>query len=169
MSDLTSNAFIAALKRFISRRGIPTQIFSDNGTNFRHANHTLHDWYKFLTSKELEQSSLEFCGLHGIKWSFIPPSAPHFGGLWESGVRSVKFHLRRVIGGTILNFEEYSTLLSQIEACLNSRPLCAVSDDAGDPQPLTPAHFLVGAPLTALPEPDYTQDNNCLLYTSRCV
>ena len=63
----------------------------------------LYDWYKFLTSKEVEQSSKEFCGLRGIKWSFISPSAPHFGGLWESGVRSVKFHLRRVIGGTILN------------------------------------------------------------------
>ena len=100
-----------------------------------------------------------FCGLRGIKWSFIPPSAPHFGGLWESGVKSLKYHLRRVIGGTILNFEEYSTLLSQIEDCLNSRPLCAVSDDARDPESLTTAYFLVGAPLTALPEPDYTQSN----------
>ena len=141
VSDLTSNAFIAALKRFIARRGIPAQIFSDNGKNFRRANRTLHELYTFLRSMEVEQSSKEFCGLRGMKWSFIPPSAPHFGGLWESGVKSVKYHLRRVIGGTILNFEEYSTLLSQIEACLNSRPLCAVSDDARDPEPLSLIHI----------------------------
>ena len=110
-----------------------------------------------MKSKGFEQTTQEFTSSQGIKWSFIPPSAPHFGGLWESGVKSVKFHLRRVIGCTILTFEEYYTILTQIESCLNSRPLFAISNDFRDPEPLTPAHFLVGSPLTALPEPDYTQ------------
>ena len=157
VSDLTSDAFLAALKRFIARRGIPTQIFSDNGTNFRRASSTLHELYRLLKSKGFEQATQEFISSQGIKWSFIPPSAPHFGGLWESGVKSVKFHLRRVIGCTVLNFEEYSTILTQIESCLNSHPLFSISNDFRDPEPLTPAHFLVGSPLTALPEPDYTQ------------
>ena len=169
VSDLTSDAFIAALKRFIARRGIPTQLFSDNGTNFRRASSTLHELYSLLSSKGFEQATQEFIGSQGIKWSFIPPSAPHFGGLWESGVKSVKFHLHRMIGGTILSFEEYVTILNQIEAYLNSRPLFSISNDFRDPEPLTPTHFLVGSPLTALPEPDYTQVSICLLYTSRCV
>ncbi|KAL7287014.1 hypothetical protein TKK_0018807 [Trichogramma kaykai] len=88
------------------------------------------------------------------EWSFIPPSAPHFGGLWEAGVRSVKSHLRRVIGDTVLTFEELSTLLCKIEACLNSRPLTELSYNPKDKLPLTPGHFLVGEPTTSIPEPN---------------
>jgi len=88
----------------------------------------------------------------GITWKFIPPSAPHFGGLWEAGVKSVKHHLKRIIGTHTLSIEEFSTLLTQIEACLNSRPICALNDDPNDLSPLTPGHFLVGGPLIAIPE-----------------
>ena len=77
---------------------------------------------------------------------------------WSMGERSqsVKFHLWRVIGRTLLNFEEHYTVLTQIESCLNSRPLFAISNDSGEPEPLTPAHFLVCSPLNSLPEPDYS-------------
>ncbi|XP_025990565.2 uncharacterized protein LOC105206773 [Solenopsis invicta] len=86
-------------------------------------------------------------------WHFIPPSAPHFGGLWEAGVRSVKHHLRRTIRAHTLTYEEMSTLLCGIEACLNSRPLAPLSDALDDYEPLTPGHFLIGGALTARPEP----------------
>nr|XP_033325360.1 uncharacterized protein LOC117219916 [Megalopta genalis] len=86
----------------------------------------------------------------------IPPRAPHFGGLWERGVRSVKRHLRRVIGEQRLTFEEMCTILAQIEACLNSRPLHPLSSDPSDLNPLTPGHFLVGEALTTLPHADLT-------------
>lgn len=88
----------------------------------------------------------------GTKWAFIPPGAPHFGGLWEAGVKAVKHHLRRVIGEACLTFEELPTLLIQIEACLNSRPLYALSNDPTDLTALTPAHLLIGEALTAVPE-----------------
>lgn len=58
-----------------------------------------------------------------VSWHFLPPSASHFGDLWEAGVQSVKHHLRRVVGSNTLTFEEFSTLLCSVEACLNSRPL----------------------------------------------
>ena len=88
----------------------------------------------------------------GIEWHFNPPGSPHFGGLWEAAVRSSKFHLKRVIGDSSLTFEELSTLLAAIEACLNSRPLSPVNDNISDFRVLTPAHFLTGRPITALPE-----------------
>ena len=65
----------------------------------------------------------------GTKWSFNPPAAPHFGGKWEAAVKSVKYHLRRTIGDTALTYEELTTLLVQIEAVLNSKPLQPLSDD----------------------------------------
>ena len=92
----------------------------------------------------------------GIEWRFNPPSAPHFGGLWESGIKSVKSHLSRVIGNQVLTYEELSTFVVQVEAMLNSRPLCSLSSDPNDLNVLTPGHFLTLEPLTAPPDPDLT-------------
>jgi len=94
-------------------------------------------------------------GNKGIRWHFNPPAAPHFGGIWEAAVKSVKHHLRRVIGETTLTYEERATFLTQVEACLNSRPMQALSDDPTDLNALTPEHFLIGEPLCCVPEPRY--------------
>lgn len=93
----------------------------------------------------------------GTTWRFNPPSAPHFGGIWESAVKSAKFHLKRMIGEHILTFVELATVLCQIEVCMNSRPLVSLSDDPGDPQPLTPSHVLIRKPSFLIPDPDLTQ------------
>ena len=79
-----------------------------------------------------------------IRWTFIPPAAPHFGGLWEAGVKSMKTHLKKVLGSITCTVEELSTILCQVEAVLNSRPLCALSNDPADLDTLTPMHFLTG-------------------------
>ncbi|XP_063902582.1 uncharacterized protein LOC135122314 [Zophobas morio] len=141
-SDLTADAFLAALRRFLARRGRCQHVYSDCGTNFVSAH------------KQLDQYMREAVQSEQIHWHFNPPSAPHFGGLWEAGVKSVKTHLVRVIGHQILTYEELLTLVSQVEAMLNSRPLHPVSSDPNDLTALTPGHFLPFAPLIALPEPD---------------
>ncbi|KAH0947355.1 hypothetical protein HN011_007786 [Eciton burchellii] len=74
------------------------------------------------------------------------------GELWEAGVKSFKFHLRRVIGSRTLSKAEFATILCQMEACLNSRPIAALSDDPGDLSALTPGHFLIGRPLLSVPK-----------------
>lgn len=151
-SELSTNAFIAVFRRFISRRGKPSLVLSDNGTNFVGANNELS---QFLTSTA-NQAGIAGSFLHeNIKWNFIPARSPNFGGIWEAGVKSVKHHLYRVMKNTSFTIEEFQTLLVQVEAILNSRPLSPLSVDPSDFQPLTPAHFLIGRPLTNLPEEDY--------------
>uniref|UniRef100_A0A8D8RLV6 Endonuclease n=1 Tax=Cacopsylla melanoneura TaxID=428564 RepID=A0A8D8RLV6_9HEMI len=151
VSDLTTNAFLDALRRFVSRRGKPSDIYSDNGTNFVGCDNMLRKFIKELQNDE------EFCVYFAneeITWHFNPANSPHMGGLWECGVKTVKSNLKRVIGDQSLSFEQLSTTLALIEATLNSRPLTPVSNDANDLDVLTPGHFLIGRPLTAVPEPN---------------
>ena len=153
VSDLTSDAFIACLRRFISRRGKPSLIWSDHGTNFVGANRELQELVEFLELQKTNANVSQFCSSQKIAWKFIPEHAPHFGGLWEAAVKSLKKHLRRVTTNVKLTFEEFSTLLAQIEACLNSRPLVPLPNDDDGVEALTPGHFLIGRPLESLPDP----------------
>ncbi|GFT84638.1 integrase catalytic domain-containing protein [Trichonephila clavipes] len=123
VGDLTTDSFIAALRRFSARRGAPRHIYSDNGTNFVGARRKLDEIRKLWLSLPTNEAISYYLSKSSIDWHFIPPSSPHFGGIWESGIRSVKFHLKKVLGETILTFEELTTLLTQIEGLLNSRPL----------------------------------------------
>ncbi|XP_048485432.1 uncharacterized protein LOC125490391 [Plutella xylostella] len=150
-SDLSTESYLLCLKRLISRRGKVSEIFSDNGRNFLGLK---NDFAKFLSQCSDEIKS--YATSENIKFSFIPPFSPHFGGLWEGGVKSCKYHLRRVVGNAHLTYEEFSTVLTQIEAVLNSRPLTPMSADPDDLTPLSPGHFLIGRPLTAPACPDYS-------------
>lgn len=150
VSSLSVEGFIAAFTRFVSRRGLPSLIRSDRGTNYVGANNYLKEVSQFLLDNEVILKE-EF-NRQNINWVFNPPASPHMGGLFEAAVKSAKTLLRREIGETILTFEELSTVFSKIEAILNSRPLVAMSEDPCDLEVLTPGHFLIGQPLVALPE-----------------
>lgn len=155
VSDLTSEAFLAALRRFVSRRGKPIKIYSDNGTNFVGAKAELDAFTKFVKTNDI--SIRTQLANEGIEWHFIPVQSPHFGGLWEAGVKSTKFHIKRVLTNAKLTFEEFCTILSQIEAILNSRPITPMSSDPNDFDVLTPGHFLIGRRLTSVPDRDYSE------------
>nr|CAH7768789.1 unnamed protein product [Callosobruchus chinensis] len=152
VTDLSKDAFISALRVFVARRGKPSQIFSDNGTNFVASSSELRELGGFICKNkdELEKSVHN----EGIDWRFIPPRSPHFGGLWEAGVKSIKHHLRRVLKDNHFTFEQFYTILVQVEAILNSRPISPLSESVEDLNPLTPSHFLVGRPLMAVPDAD---------------
>lgn len=92
-----------------------------------------------------------------IKWTFIPLVAPHQGGLWEAAVKSAKHHLRRVVGDKKLTFEELYTVLTQVEACLNSRPISRLTDDNDDNLALTPSHFWALEPVMTPMSCDHTE------------
>jgi len=158
VSELSTAAFMATLRRFVGRRGLPRKICSDNATNFVGAKRELEELYAFIHTS-MNGSVGNTLREMNIEWSFIPPYSPHLGGLWEAGVKSCKYHLRRTMGTTLFTFEELSTVLVQIEACLNSRPLTPLSSDPSDLQPLTPGYFFVDEPLTSLPESDLSDIN----------
>ncbi|KAH1021776.1 hypothetical protein HUJ04_011260 [Dendroctonus ponderosae] len=135
-----------------TRRGTPSHLYSDNATNFVASQKELIKFYNFLQNSENQLIAL--CSKENITWHFIPPNSPNFGGLWESNIKVIKNHLYKVIGDSVLTYEEYLTLLYvQIEAVLNSRPLHPMSSDPNDLTPLTPSHLLIGKLLITPPDP----------------
>lgn len=157
VGSLTTESCIAAMDRFISRRGLPRNIYSDQGTNFVGAARHLKEVYELLQAANPEIQ--DHLAKQEIIWNFNPPHAANFGGLWEAGVKSTKHHLKRILEDHHFTTEEFSTFLCRIESILNSRPLCPVStypEDGFDY--LTPGHFLIGAPLISRPEESLDQE-----------
>ncbi|XP_046145731.1 uncharacterized protein LOC123989063 [Osmia bicornis bicornis] len=148
VTDYSADAFIAAYRRFAARRGTAASLYSDCGTNFQGADAQLKKQFKDSTRENQDLAAL--LAKDGTQWHFNPPAAPHMAGKWEAVVKSLKFHLKRTIGDALLTFEESITLLAQIEAILNSRPLEPLSDDVSA---LSPGQFLTGSPLNTVPEP----------------
>ena len=147
---MTTPACSAALRRFVARRGCPKTIYSDNGSNFIGTRAEISQLQKILKAEHEDSLQTVAAGLL-INWTFIPPRAPHFGGLWESAIKRAKQHLRKVMGNKVLSFEELTTLFCQIELIRNSRPICPLSEDPNDDTILTPAHLCLGGKLESLP------------------
>lgn len=100
-------------------------------------------WVNYCKIRINQDKVIDFTATNSIQWHFIPPYAPHMGGLWEAGIKSAKIHLQRVLGHVLLTFEEFYTLIAEIEACLNSHPITPMSSDPSDLSALTPGHFLI--------------------------
>lgn len=111
VSEMSTKGFLAAFKRFVARRGRCAQLFSDNGTNFVGAARELLHLFNEERSGINPELAEELAN-NSTEWHFIPPQSPNFGGLWEAGIKSTKYHLKRVIGNSTLTFEEMATVLS---------------------------------------------------------
>ncbi|XP_054277733.1 uncharacterized protein LOC128996429 [Macrosteles quadrilineatus] len=136
--SLNTESCIMAIQRFISRRPVPSELYSDNGTNFVAADRELRNAVKSLKHEKIQKDVVNY----RIKWNFICPRAPHMGGCWERLVRSVKTALRSVMRCQYPKDEELQTFMVRVEFIINSRPLTHVSLDPNDPEPITPNHFL---------------------------
>ena len=125
VGDPTTDSFLGALDRFTALRGTPNQMYCCSS---------------FTDSDiELKEMLVQHLAEKGTMWDSV---ANHHGGFWETGVKSAKVHLKRVVGNNTLTYEEFKTVLARVETCLNSRPLCAMSGDPMDYTVLTPGHFL---------------------------
>ena len=166
VSDLTTENFLNALKRFINRRGFPANIYSDNASNFKGASNELLELFKLLQSKGFNETVNKFCTENASQWHFIPPYSPNFGGLWEANVKLFKYHFKRVAYNRRFTFEQFQTFATEIEAIINSRPLTPMSVDPNDLTALTPGHFLIGDSMKCLPSVDYESlpDNRLTAY-----
>ncbi|XP_078355671.1 uncharacterized protein LOC144640376 [Oculina patagonica] len=139
--SLDTDSFIYAFGRMTSRRGTPTYVISDNGTNFVGAERELRELVESLDPDRITQETATY---HPIDWKFNPPSAPHFGGVFEAMIKSAKKAIKAILGDADVTDEELHSAICGAERLLNSRPLTYVSSDPHDLSPLTPSHFLVG-------------------------
>lgn len=153
--DLSTKKFLNAFRRFVSRRGIPSRMYSDNATNFAGSKNQLADLKKFFVNEATQRTLQHWSVENHIDWKTIPARSPHFGGIWESVVKQFKFHLKRSTSSMVFTPDDFVTLIDQIECVLNSRPLTAVSDSVQDFKCLTSGHFLIGQPLNLLLEPSW--------------
>lgn len=152
-SSLSTEDFLAVLKRFVAKRGCPSHIYSDNGTNFQGAREEIRELQTMTESLMTKQAISHFTSAYSIVWHHIPPRAPHFGGLWEAAVRSMKTLLRKIVKPHPLRFDEIYTVLTEVESILNSQPLMSLlAGDQIEGQYLTAGHFLIGRPLRAAPD-----------------
>ena len=137
---LDTDSFLNAFYRMASRRGLPEEMYSDNGTNFKGADKELKSLISQLGTDKIKESSAN----KGIQWYFNPPLAPHFGGAHESMIKSAKKAINAILGNADIMDEELITAVTGAEGLMNSRPLTYQSADPADDVPLTPNHFLHG-------------------------
>lgn len=154
--NLSTSTCMNTLKRFFARRGIPKDIWSDNGLNFVGAANQIQENNKILAELRAAKSFQNYLLTNRVTWHFILLRAPHFGSLWESAVKLIKHHLTRAVGLANLAFEGFYTILPQIESIINSRSITLLSNDLNDLVSLTPGYFLIGSRMNALPEADVT-------------
>ena len=142
--DLTTAAFLRCLKRFTARRGLPRRFVSDNGKTVKAASKTTA---AMMRHEQVQQHLSEV----GVQWTFNLAKAPWWGGVFECMIRMTKRYLKKIVGRARLSLDELTTLITEIERVINSRPISYVSSDDTE-EPLTPAHLLCGRRLLSLPD-----------------
>jgi transposase InsO family protein len=151
-ASLSADSFILALRRFMGRRANPKEIHSDNGTNFVGANRELKEELQRMNQDQVTNELTN----RGVKWTFIPPGAPHMGGSWERMVKAVKTALHAILKQRSPKEETLHTFLVEAENIVNGHPLTYVSSDQESDEMLTPNHFLIGTPNNLQPPGIFT-------------
>ncbi len=150
--DMTTEEFLQALRRFMNRRGWCRSIESDNQTTFKKAKRVLEIAFAGRHWEKMSKAEIDnFMSKHGITWRFITERSPFRGAYWERLNRSLKEPLRKVLGNALLTYTEMYTLLTDIEATLNQRPLTYHGSDPTDPVPITPSQLAIGRNLKEVP------------------
>ncbi|XP_046556868.1 uncharacterized protein LOC124266100 [Haliotis rubra] len=150
LDSLSTDAFLMAFWRFISRRGKPFEVLSDQGTNFKGADAELQRAFSMMEPVLIDRLSEQ-----KIRWKYNPPNSPHFGGVWEREIKSLKSALRVILRDQCVSEAVLHTVLVEIEGILNSKPLGYTSSDVRDIDPITPNLLLMGRRDPSLPQVVY--------------
>lgn len=142
--DLKADTFLLLFRRFSARRSMPQHLISDNATNFSSASSSL------MTIME-DPSVKVYLDQNEIKWHFIAPRAPWQGGFYERLIGIVKICLRKVLYHKKVTEDELSTILTEIEARVNNRPLLYIGDEGDINETLTPSHMLHARRIRTMP------------------
>ncbi|KRX42664.1 Uncharacterized protein T05_9776 [Trichinella murrelli] len=148
VSDMTVVRVMEAIRRFIARHGKPRILQSDNFHSFKQLDQEL----QLLLDKKMTDCLEKELSAHRIQWKFITERAPWMGGYWERLIRFIKNSLHKVLQKTLVDEVGLNTILCDIEARINARPLTYLSKDPKDTEVLTPYHFLTGTNFMDLPE-----------------
>ncbi|KAL6728134.1 hypothetical protein Aduo_009938 [Ancylostoma duodenale] len=135
----STQEFILAFRRFIARRGTPDYILSDNATTFCSANDTLQE---VIYARSSVEKLSDFFANRKITWKFITPLSPWKGGFYERLVGLFKSAFRKAVYRSLLPLQEFQTLVFEVEAVLNARPLTSIRDTGTAPQVLKPIDFI---------------------------
>jgi len=159
ISDLSAEQFLLCLRRFISLYGAPKRIHSDNASQFKLAKKSIDKiWNEVQSDTDVHNYVAE----QGIDWHFIPAHAPWMGGFYERLIALVKRSLKRTLGKSCLTHDQLVTVVSEITAILNTRPLVYLTDDINSGAALTPQCFLRMKldQKTGTPDSPFTSDEN---------
>ena len=155
VQSMDTDSFVNSMRRFIARRGIPEVMRSDNGTNFVSGNRELREAISEWNDKQIHEFLLQ----RNIKWLFNPPAGSHFGGVWERCIRTVRKVLVALMKEQTLDDEGLTTLMCEVEAIVNRRPITKSSDDPSDAEALTPNHLLLLRSGPKLPPGVFTKED----------
>ena len=150
-TDMSMNTFKQSLRSFITRRGIPSRITSDNAQTFKSA----AKWLKKLKNSEEVNNFLES---KGINWQFNVARAPWWGGFFERLIGLVKSCIMKILGRAKISFNEFKECLLDVEATLNNRPLAYLDEEFG-PEALTSNHLIHGRRIPTLSWEEPESDN----------
>ena len=139
---MDADSFIMAMRRFITFRGTPAVVYSDNGTNIKAGDKELAQGIANLNSARVYGEAAD----RGVDWRYSPPTGSSFGGVWERLVGSSKGALLAILEARSVNDEVLRTVFAEVMSLLNSRPSTHIQADPNEPEPLTPNHFLIGGP-----------------------
>ena len=148
---MSAEGFIEALRKFISRYGMPKTIYSDNGTNFTASSKELHRMFKAIQWGKIENE----CTQKGIIWTFATELAPFRNGITERMIQSVKKHLRIILGTAKLSRNHLDLIMQEVQLIVNNRPLSVVSPNEDNLVPITPFMLITGKTANFLPDPNF--------------
>ncbi|KAK7898591.1 hypothetical protein WMY93_019444 [Mugilogobius chulae] len=153
IETMDATSCINALRRFFAIRGPAKKLKSDCGTNFIAACKELG-----MDKNSQDPKIQRFLSEIGCVWEFNPPHASHMGGSWERMIGVA----RRILDSMFLDLhvnlthEVLSTLMAEVSAIMNARPLVSVSTDPDNPQVLSPNMLLTQKSGNLAPAGDYS-------------